>query len=511
VPADLPAPRWGVPELDARELSTRIAGVLDRHPAVGLALGVVRAGGPEFFAARGLADVATGRPVADDTVFRVASITKTFTAIAVLQLVEQGLVGLDEPANAYLRSVQLLHKGEGWRPATVRHLLTHTAGIGEEVTRSALFRPDFGESIAAGRPVPALADFYRGRVRLAAEPGTRFRYGNHGPALLGQLVEDVSRQPLGRYLREQVFGPLGMTDTDLHPSAELRSRVATGYRLTRRGIRAVPLREFVTAGAAGAYSTPRDMARYVAALLGGGTNGHGTVLEPGSVAEMFAAQYRPDPRIPGMGLAFFRGEAGGHAVVEHQGVLPGFDSQIFLAPDDGVGVVAFTNGTRQGGFWLPAETGRLLDDLIGAVHTGIRADVPHHPEIWEDICGLYVLRGPLSDVRIRAVLGAGMQVLLLRGRPHLRLLSPAGVVTGALALHPDDPADPYAFRVDLMGTGLITPTVVFSQDALGKTTALHLDLMPITAVKRSFPGGSRPDQDSTLPVAAETLALSRPD
>jgi hypothetical protein len=62
-----------------------------------------------------------------------------------------------------------------------------------------------------------------------------------------------------------------------------------------------------------------------------------------------------------------------------------------------------------------------------------------------------------------------------------------------------------------MGTGLITPTVVFSQDALGRTTALHLDLMPITAVKRSFPGGSRPDQDSTLPVAAETLALSRPD
>lgn len=72
-----------------------------------------------------------------------------------------------------------------------------------------MFRRDFGESVPAGQPVPALAEFYRGRVRLAAEPGTRFRYGNHSPALLGQLVEDVSREPLGRYLREQVFRPLG--------------------------------------------------------------------------------------------------------------------------------------------------------------------------------------------------------------------------------------------------------------------------------------------------------------
>jgi CubicO group peptidase (beta-lactamase class C family) len=496
-------------EIEQQASSSRVGEILNRHPAVGLALGVVRGGGTEFFAAHGLADVAAHRPITEDTVFRVASITKTFTAIAVLQLVEQGLVDLDGPANAYLRTVQLVHKGDGWRPATVRHLLTHTAGLGEEVTRSALFRPDFGESVAAGRPVPPLAEFYRGRVRLAAEPGTRFRYGNHSPALLGQLVEDVSRSPLGRYLRERVFRPLGMTDTDLEPSAQLRARLATGYRLTRRGIRPVPLREFVTAGAAGAYSTPRDMARYAAALLGGGTNEHGTVLEPGSVAAMFAPQYRPDPRIPGMGLAFFRGEAGGHPVVEHQGVLSGFDSQVFLAPDDGVGVVAFTNGTRQGGFWLPAETGRLLEGLIGVAHTGIRADVPHHPEVWADFCGLYVLHGPLSDVRIRGALGAGMQVLLRRGLPHLRLLSPAGVVTGALPRHPDDPTDPSACRVDHRGTGLVTPKVVFSQDALDRTTALHLDLMPITAVKQPFAAAEHPDRDATLPVAAEALTLHR--
>jgi len=476
-----------VTQLD-QQLSTRVAGILNRHPAVGLALGVVRGGHLEL-STHGVADIATGRPITEDTVFRVASITKTFTAIAVLQLVEQGLVDLDEPANAYVRSIQLVHKDPAWRPATVRHLLTHTAGIGEEVSPAALLRREFGESVPPGRPVPTLAEFYGGLLRLSAEPGTRYRYTDHGPALLGQLVEDVSRVPFGRYLRERVFRPLGMVDTDLALSVELRSRAATGYRLGRRGPRPVELREFVPAGAGAAWSTPRDMARYLAALLGGGGNEHGRVLGPATTASMFDPQYRPDPRIPGMGLAFFRIEAGGHRVVEHQGLLPGFDSEIFVAPDDGVGVLAFTNGTRRGGFWLPAETGRLLDELIGVAAPGVRDDVPHHPEVWADIRGRYPLPGPLSDVRVRGAVGAGLHVFLRHGRPHVRMLTPVPALATGFPLHPDDPDDPYAFRVDLTGEGLITVKVVFSQDERGRTTAVHLDLMPLTALKR---GGPRP-------------------
>jgi CubicO group peptidase (beta-lactamase class C family) len=476
-----------VTQLD-EQLSTRVAGILNRHPAVGLALGVVRDGHLEL-CTHGVADLATGRPITQDTAFRVASITKTFTAIAVLQLVEQGLVDLDEPVNAYLRSVQLVHKDAAWRPATVRHLLTHTAGIGEEVSPTALFRRDFGESVPPGRPVPTLAEFYGGQLRLSAEPGTRYRYTDHGPALLGQVVEDVSRVPFVRYLRERVFRPLGMVDTDLVLPAELRSRAATGYRLGRRGPRPVEPRELVPAGAGAAWSTPRDMARHLAALLGGGANEHGRVLAPATTASMFALHYSPDPRIPGMGLAFFRIEAGGHPVVEHQGLLPGFDSEIFVAPDDGVGVLAFPNGTRLGGFWLPAETGRLLDGILGVTAPGIRGDVPHHPEIWADIRGRYLLPGPLSDVRIRGAVGAGLQVFLRHGRPHVRMLTPVPALAAGFPMHPDDPDDPYAFRVDLSGDGLVTVKVVFSQDQRGRTTAVHLDLMPLTALKR---GARRP-------------------
>src|SRR4051794_32063453 len=95
-------------DLGEPQMQTRVDEILNRWPAVGLAFGVVRDGSLEFFSAHGVADIATGTPVTEDTVFRVASITKTFTAIAVMQLVEQGVVDLDAPANDYLRAYRIV-------------------------------------------------------------------------------------------------------------------------------------------------------------------------------------------------------------------------------------------------------------------------------------------------------------------------------------------------------------------------------------------------------------------
>ena len=471
-----------MPEIGERELKARAEEILNRRPAVGLALGVVRNGSLELFHGHGVADVESRAPVTEDTVFRVASITKTFTAIAVMQLCEEGLVDLDAPADDYLRAYRLVPAKSGWRPATVRHLLTHTAGIGEQVPRSGVLRRDYGESVKAGRRVPSLTEYYRGSLRLDAEPGTRFRYTDHGPATLGQIVEDVSGTSLERYLRERVFEPLGMADTTLVRSEVDRSRLATGYLLRSRGLRPVPDRDWVTAGAANAYSTPRDMARYVAALLGGGANEHGSVLAPATLAGMFAAQYQPDPRIPGIGLAFWRRNAGGRPVVEHQGLLPGFDSLILVAPDDGVGVMAFTNGTRSGALWLPAELGRLLSSLLGVPDEKVRTDVPQRPEVWGDLCGWYQLPGPFTDLRLRAMVGAGVEVLVRRGELVLRFLTPVPLLYRGFVLHPRDAEDPYAFQIDFSDFGLDTFPVVFSRDR--GTTAVHFDAMPVSARKR---------------------------
>src|SRR5207249_8315488 len=122
------------------------------------------------------------------------------------------------------------------------------------------------------------------------------------------------------------------------------------------------------------------------ARLGGGSGEHGALLKPETLATMFEPHYQTDTRVPGIGLGFFRVDLGGHPAIEHQGVLPGFNSQIFLAPDDDVGVMGFTNGSRQAMVWLTAEMGRLLGDLVDAPDGGIRTDVPHHPEIWGDLC-----------------------------------------------------------------------------------------------------------------------------
>jgi CubicO group peptidase (beta-lactamase class C family) len=476
--------------VDAFEMKARVNEILNRRPAVGLAVGVVRNGSLEFFQGHGLANIESNTPITEDTVFRIASITKTFTAIAVMQLWEQGLVDLDAPANDYLRAYKLIPARASFRPATVRHLLTHTAGIPEVVYASDLLHPGWGpfgarpviHSVKVGEPMPELPEYYRGGLRLVVEPGSAFAYSNHGFATLGQIIEDVSGMPLERYLREHLFSPLGMADSDLVRSDLVASRLATGYVLGPGGARAVPDREWIGE----IYSTPKDMARYVAALLGGGANEHGRVLKPSTMTMMFDPHYQPDPRIPGIGLAFFRANLGGHLAVEHGGILPGFNSEIFVAPDDGVGVMAFTNGASGAMGWLPLELGQLLRHLLDVPDEIVRNDVPQH----------------ISDLRVRVMMGGGAQVFVRGGQLMVRGLSPIPALYRGLPLHPDDETDPYVFRLDTSKFGMPTVHVVFGHEVGVGTTAVHTDLgsQPVSLFKR--PATRRPGASLILALGA---------
>lgn len=491
-----------MPTLDHTEMKARVDEILNRHPAVGLALGVVRNGSLEFFHGHGAADIISNAPITEDTGFRIASITKTFTAIAVMQLWEQGLVDLDAPANEYLRAYKLVPAEAGWRPTTMRHLLTHTGGVPEQAHPLGILRRDYGETVKSGKRVPSLAEYYRGGLRVAVEPGTTFMYGDHSFATLGQIVEDVSGKPLDRHFREHIFEPLGMADTDLLRSEHVRSRLATGYKLGSGGPKAITDREIIPAAAGSIYSTTRDMARYVAALLGGGANDHGSVLKPATLTTMFEPHYQPDPRIPGMGLGFFRGNLGGRLAVEHQGLLPGFNSQIWLAPNDGVGVLAFTNGAPQAAMWMPVEFRRLLGDLLGVPAEGIRADVPQHPEIWGQLCGWYQISIPMTDVRSRMFFGAGVEVFVRRDQLMLRFLNPIPALYKGFPLHADDEEDPYVFALDFFGH------VVFSRESATGRTSLHVvDFQPISLRKQ--PSNTNPRRWATgaLALAATALAI----
>jgi CubicO group peptidase (beta-lactamase class C family) len=476
-------------EVDELQVRSKVEAVLNRRAAVGLAVGVVRRGSPALFTTHGAADIASNTPITEDTVFRIGSITKTFTALAVMQLWERGLVDLDAPANDHLHAFQLVPAKRAWRAATVRHLLTHTAGIPELVRPLQALRTGwFSESIAPGRPVPTLGEFYRGELRLVAEAGTTFTYTNHTFATLGQIVEDITGQPLGRYFRQHILDPLGMADTDFASSVGPQPGLATGYQLRASGPRAVTARQRVTAAASAIHSTPRDMARYVAALLAGGQGEHGAILKPDTLSMMFRPHYQPDPRVPGFGLGFYRMDLGGHVGAEHPGIVEGFNSQLSVAPDDGVGVIALTNGARNAVVWLTAETAALLGDLIGAPEDRIRSDVPQHPEIWGDICGWYAARAQRGDMQARGIAGVGVHVLVRRGRLILRSLSPLPGLYRGLVLHPDDEHDPYVFRVDLSAYDLGTAKVVFGHGP--RTTRIFTDVVPMILEKRS-PGPFR--------------------
>lgn len=434
--------------LDGRLLCQRITEIARRHPTVGLAAAVV-ADGSVSFCNHGVAEVTSQLPITEDTVFRIGSLTKTFTAVAVLQLSEQAVIELDAPVDDHLRAYQLVRANSTHRPPTVRDLLTYTSGLPQCVHLSQAFKPTLGEMVPYGQPVPSLAEHYRGELHLVAEPGTRHVYSNHGFATLGQIVEDVTGQPFASYVRRRILEPLGMGHTDLVRSERLGGRLATGYALRARGPRVVHDHDLITAAGGGIYSTPRDVARYVSALLRGGNNDYGRVLEPESVAEMFSAQYQPDPRLPGVGLAFYRRVVDGHLFVEKSGLVPGFASQMCLAPDDGVGVVAFTNGAKGAHAWLGAETSRVLCDVLGIADEVIRTDVPPRRHLWNELCGWYSLRGSWRDVQKWLLIGA--EVRASGGQLVFRPVIPVPGLRG-FPLHPDDPADPCAFRVDLSGS-----------------------------------------------------------
>ena len=453
--------------------------VLDRWPTAGLAVAAVRAGEPTWFHCHGVTNVTTGAPVTPDTVFRIGSLTKTLTAVAVMQLWEQGRIDLDAPANDYLSTFRLRRARPDLEPATVRHLLTHTAGVGYWRRVSDLCRPVLGAGVEAHHLRP-LADYYRRGLRQEIQPGTKWVYSNHGFAALGQIVEDVSGQDLGGYLREYVFDPLGMERTELVRSERVGPGLATGYVVRSRGLVCVPDREIPTPGGGGLYSTAADLARYLGCLLHEGSGPHHRILQPSTVAQMFSPHYQPDPRLSGMGLGFELGAEDGHRTVGKTGVVRGFLSAMTMAPDAGVGVVALANTGGLNGQGPPIAVGTsLLRHLIGLPEDQVRSDIPPRPDVWAELCGWYAPPpGTVTNLFARALMGAGAEVVVDGRHLVLKALSPIPAVRHGVPLCPADPNDPYVFRIDYSELGLGTMPVVFAMTGgQCRVPRLWLDLM----------------------------------
>jgi CubicO group peptidase (beta-lactamase class C family) len=317
--------------------------VLDSYQAKGLSDGVVlvaRNGAPVFRKAFGLANREWGIHNAPDAGFWVGSITKQFTALAVLQLAEGGKLSLDDPISKFIEAAP-----PTWRGITIRQLLTHTSGIPNHTSL-----PEWGAETWVERSPEDLIRFIRDRP-LDFAPGTKFQYDNTGYVLLGLIVQKVSGQSLSDYLSARVFIPLGMKHTGFVGDQVVPQR-ASGY--DREGTRwhaNLWTSAIKDSGAGGIYSTADDLLIWDQALNDPKRLGL-TDLQP-----MFTDYGH------GFGFGYVIATQAGHRRWWHNGQVAGFSSMIARYPEDKLTIIVLSN---DGG----APIGRFSQDLA-EVYLGV--------------------------------------------------------------------------------------------------------------------------------------------
>lgn len=299
--------------------------------APSIAIALVNRDGLIWSSAWGMADSAGKTPATADTLYRAGSVSKLFTDVAVMQLVEQGKLDLDAPVTTYLPDFRPTNPFGV--PITLRHLMTHRSGLVRESPRGHYF-----DDAAKGQ-ADAVASL--NETTLVAKPGTLTKYSNAGIAVVGEVVARVAGQPFEQAVDTLVLKPLGMGSSAFSRAA-LKSPVATSQMVSFDGGRweAPPL-ELGTPAAGSLYSSANDLARFAQAFLNKGALPGGRLLSEASVQEMWRKQFAPAGQ-RNFGLGFVLGEIDGNPSVGHGGAVYGHVADLKLLPDAGIGVVVLS-------------------------------------------------------------------------------------------------------------------------------------------------------------------------
>lgn len=339
--------------------------------AVGVAVEVSRGGQVVFARGFGRAALDSPAPPTPVTVFRIGSVSKQFTAAAILQLAQAGRLSLDDRLSAYYPGFP------GGEEVTIRQLLTHTSGIHNYIDvglnklgllelMKAHSTEDWAGHIARQKP---LYDF---------TPGSAWRYSNSGFFLLGGIIEKVSGQPLSAYLHDHIFSPLGMSRTAVDGDADAGPGRARGYDHAwfPGGGFGPPLRVSMTvAGGAGALrSSADDLIRWSNGLFAG------RVVDPSSLDAMLTPARLSDGRLArlnrldtdpsepagdyGFGIRIGRFE--GHREIGHEGDIPGFNAALDTYPDDDRLTVAVVANTQDGAEKLEKQIAHIMLETSGS-------------------------------------------------------------------------------------------------------------------------------------------------
>jgi CubicO group peptidase (beta-lactamase class C family) len=297
----------------------------------------------------GYANREQGVPVVPErTVLQVASVSKLFTATAVMQLAERGRLRLDEDVNRYLKAFQLRQPFP--RPVTLATLLTHTGGfddrtIGTVANTRAEVVP-LGTYLATQMPACALP------------PGDVINYSDHGNSLAGYVVEERSGVPFARYVEQNILIPLEMRHSSFDPAPGLERDLAIGYSYdpARGTFEPVPRRYQNAAPAGALVATGTDMAAFLIAHLQAGRYRGTRILEEATAREMHRQHFTQHPRLPGLAYGFFERFRNGRRALEHSGDVGGCASLLFLLPGEGTGFFVSYN----------RDDFKLRDDLAKA-------------------------------------------------------------------------------------------------------------------------------------------------
>lgn len=277
----------------------------------------------------------------EETAFRVASVSKTFNAVAAMQLVEQGKIDLKADIKQYIKGLEFDNPYD--KPVTIEHLLTHTTGFEIRDPQQEDIHTDFDKTVS-------IEDYVREHMPpVVREPGSSYMYDNFASLLLGLVVQEVSGQPYEEYMQAHIFEPLGMKNSSFLLTDRFKEQLATGYDAAKNPVDLYAISPNPMPHG-GMLTTAEDISQFMIAFLNGGTNGENRILSESTVDSMEIYRSAIHPLLPdttyGFEAAFqLPGAGSSPEIITKGGDLIGFSSYLFLIPEQNTGVFLTYNQT----------------------------------------------------------------------------------------------------------------------------------------------------------------------
>ena len=418
----------------------------------------------------GYADVEAKKPMTPNSIYRIASHSKLFTAISILQLRDAGKLRLDDPITKYLPWVKIQEGEEDMLPVTIRHLLTHSSGLPREGGESHWTDFNFPD-------LKKLKAWLEDQSMIYA-PETRWRYSNLATTLAGQIIATISGKSFSDYVETEIMAPLDMDSSSVVFPNSHRSQLATGYgrRMpdgTRERVPFVDAR--IMAPATGVSSSVVDMAKFLSWQFRLREGKDTEILKATTLREMQRPHWVKSgwTHASGLGFEIYHNDA--RDIIGHAGGYPGYQTTTYLSPEEKVGVVVFTNALDSSPYvGMPLSINdRIFEWIAPAIVKAVEGEEAKTPDpAWESITGTY------------RSLGGDGHVLALEG--ELALIDPTGQnpKAGYMTL---EPVSGRAFTLQGGGYGPIGEEVRFESVNNGRTETMIMSHGPSKRVTYDVP------------------------